>query len=111
MGSAGHAHVGGSTTEFFLGDFFAGDGLDDVGAGDEHLGGLVDHDDEVGECGGVDVATCTCAHDEGDLRDHAGGLGVAEEDLGVQAQGDNALLDAGAGAFVNTDERDTSLDG
>src|SRR5205085_3297567 len=34
----------------------ARDRLDDVGPGDEHLAGLVDHDDEVGEGGGVDGA-------------------------------------------------------
>src|SRR5690606_41142618 len=86
-------------------------GLDHVGAGDEHLGGLVHHDDEVGQGGGVHVATGTCAHDQGDLRDDTGGLGVAVEDLGVQTQGDNAFLDTGAGALVDADEGNTGLDG
>ena len=31
------------------GDILAGDSLDHVGAGDEHVAGLVDHDDEVGD--------------------------------------------------------------
>ena len=42
---------GWGATEFLHGDVFAGDGLDDVGPGDEHLAGLVDHDDEVGQRG------------------------------------------------------------
>lgn len=50
-------HVGVGATEVFHGDVFAGDGLDDVGAGDEHLAGLVDHHHEVGQGGGVDVTT------------------------------------------------------
>ena len=49
-------HVGVRAAELLHGDVLAGDGLDDVGSGDEHLGGLVDHDDEVGQRGGVDVA-------------------------------------------------------
>ncbi len=73
MGDAGLDHVGVRAAEVFHGDVFAGDGFDDVGAGDEHLGGLVDHDDEVGQGGGVDVAAGGGAHDQGDLRDDAGG--------------------------------------
>ena len=37
-------------------DVLAGDGLDDVRAGDEHVRGLVDHQREVGERRRVDVA-------------------------------------------------------
>lgn len=47
--------MGVGAAEFLHGDVFTGDGLDDVGSGDEHLAGLVDHDDEVGQGGGVDV--------------------------------------------------------
>jgi hypothetical protein len=42
----------------------AGDRLHDVRAGDEHLRGLVDHHDEVGQRGGVDVPTRGGAHDQ-----------------------------------------------
>ena len=52
-------------------DVLAGDRLDDVGAGDEHVRGLVDHDDEVGDGGGVDGAAGARAHDQRDLRDDA----------------------------------------
>lgn len=48
-------HVGVGAAQFLHGDVLTGDGLDDVGSGDEHLARLVDHDDEVGQCGGVDV--------------------------------------------------------
>ena len=46
-----------------------------------------------------------------DLRDHARGVHVAAEDLAVQAERDHALLDAGAGALVDADDRAAGLDG
>lgn len=48
---AGLAHMGVGAAQLFLGDVLAGDSLDHVGAGDEHLAGLVDHHDEVGQGG------------------------------------------------------------
>ena len=41
--------VGEGPAEFLHAHVLPGDGLDHIGAGHEHLGGLVDHDDEVGE--------------------------------------------------------------
>src|SRR6478735_632308 len=111
VGDAGLDHVGVRAAQIFHGDVFAGDGFDDVGAGDEHLGGLVDHDDEVGQGGGVDVAAGGGSHDQGDLGDDAGGLDVAVEDFAVQAEGDDAFLDAGAGAFVDADQGAAGLEG
>ena len=44
-----------------------------------------------------------------DLGDHAAGAHVAEEDVGVAAQADHALLDAGAAGVVDADERAAHL--
>ena len=111
VGVAGLGVVGPRAAELLHRDVLAGDGLDDVGAGDEHVGGAVDHDREVGDRGGVDVPAGAGAHDQADLRDHAGGVHVAAEDLAVQAERDDALLDAGAGALVDADDRAAGLDG
>jgi hypothetical protein len=48
---AGLGHVCVRATQLLHRDVLAGDGLDHVGAGDEHLAGLIDHDDEVGQRG------------------------------------------------------------
>src|SRR5690606_14580250 len=48
-------------------------------------------------------------HDQGDLRDHAGGVDVALEDLGVEPEGDHALLDPGAARVVDPDDRAAGL--
>ena len=111
VGVAGLGVVGPGAAEVLHRHVLAGDGLDDVGPGDEHRGGLVDHDREVGDGGGVDVAAGAVAHDHADLRDDAGGVHVAAEDLAVEAEGDHALLDPGAGAFVDADDRAAGLHG
>jgi len=35
-----------------------GDGLDDLGAGDEHVGGVLDHEREIGDGGRVHSTAC-----------------------------------------------------
>ena len=103
--------MGERAAELLHADVLAGDGLDHVGAGDEHLAGLVDHDHEVGERGGVHGAAGGRAHDDRDLRDDAGGLGVAAEDLAVLAERDDALLDARAAGVEHADDGHAGLDG
>ena len=87
----------------------AGHRLDHVGAGDEHVAGALDHEGEVGDGRGVDRAARARAHDQRDLRHDAGGHHVAVEDLGEQAERDHALLDAGAAAVVDPDDRAAGL--
>ena len=91
--------------ELFLGDFLMGHGLDDVGPGDEHVGGLVHHQDKVGNGGRIDRAAGAGAHDGGDLRNHAGGQRVAQEDIGIAGQREHAFLNAGAAGVVEPDQR------
>ena len=51
------------------------------------------------------------AHDQRDLRDHAGAAHVAHEDLAVEAERDHALLDPRAAAVVDPDHRAADLGG
>ena len=103
--------VGAGAAELLEPDVLAGHRLDDVRPGDEHVARLVDHHGEVGDRGGVDRAAGARAHDERDLRDHAAGPDVAEEDLAVEAQRDDALLDARAAGVVDADDRAADLHG
>ena len=91
--------------ELFLGDVLVRHRLDHVGAGDEHVARLLHHDDEVGDRRRVDGAAGAGAHDRGDLRHHARGERVAEEDVGVAAERDDAFLDARAAGVVQADDR------
>ncbi len=97
--------VGEGAAELLHADVLAGDCLDDVGTGDEHLAGLVDHDHEVRQCRTVDGAAGGRAHDDGDLRDDAGGSGVQAEDLTVLAEGEHTLLNTGAAGVEDADDR------
>lgn len=56
--------MGHGSTEFLLGDDFVGDGLDYVRTGDKHIGGVLDHEDEVGQCGRVARSTSARSHDD-----------------------------------------------
>ena len=111
MGVARLGVVGPRAAELLHRHVLAGDRLDHVGTGDEHVGGAVDHHREVGDGRGVDVTAGAGAHDQADLGDHARGVHVAAEDLAVEPERDHALLDPGAGALVDPDDGAPGLDG
>ena len=99
----GRVHLG--AAELFGGHRLVGHGLHDVGAGDEHVARVLHHEDEVGHGGRVDVAAGARPHDDGDLRDDAGGHDVAREHLAVAAERVDAFLDAGAAGIEQADDR------
>jgi hypothetical protein len=86
------------------------DRLHHVRAGDEHVARVADHEDEVGHGGRVHVAAGAGAHDDGDLRDDAGGDDVAPEDLAVAAERRDALLDARPAGVEEADDRRAGLE-
>ena len=110
-GNARSRRMGDRPAELLGGDVLAGDGAHDVGAGDEHVARAVDHEDEVGERRGVDGASRRRPEDHGDLGDDPGHARVAEEDPPEAVQGRDALLDAGAPAVGEADERHPGLQG
>ena len=101
--------MGGGTTEFFLRHGLVGDGLDDVGAGHEHVARVLDHVDEVGHRRGIDRAAGAGPHDHGNLRYSARGLDIAPEHVRIAAERGDALLDAGPAGIVETDQRSAVL--
>src|SRR4029453_18977905 len=109
MGDARPSAVHGCTAEVFVRHVFLGDGADYVGAGDVHLPAALLHEDKVCDGRRVDGTSGAGAHYYRDLRDHAGSEDVAGEDLAVALQRDHALLDAGAAAVVDADERGAVL--
>ena len=104
VGDAGFRVVGHGSAELVFGDLFVGDGLDDFRAGDEHVRGVLDHEDEVGDGGGVDRASGAGAHDGGDLRDDARRENVAQKDVGVTGERHHAFLNARSAGVVETDD-------
>ena len=114
-GELGHAAlgvVGHGAAQVLKADLLAGDALDDVRAGDEHVGGVLHHEDEVGHGRRVDRAAGGGAHDGRDLGDDAGGDGVPIEDLAVAAESESTpFLDAGPAGVVEAHERHPGLQG
>ena len=78
-----HGRVRPRAAELLLGHLFVGDRLDDVGTGHEEVGGLLGHEDEVGDRRRVDGAAGAGPEDRRDLRHDAGRPRVAQEDLRV----------------------------
>jgi hypothetical protein len=97
--------MGHRSAQLFLGHVLAGDGLHDVGAGDEHVRDALHHEDEVGHRRGVNGTPGTRPEHHADLRHDARCFDVPEEDPAVSRQGDDALLDSRAAAVVEPDER------
>ena len=79
--------------------------LDHVRTGDEHVAGAVHHEDEIGDGGRVDRAAGAGSHDGGDLRHHAARERVAQENIGVAGQRDDAFLNARAAGIVEAHQR------
>ena len=95
--------------ELLLGHLLVGHRPDHIGAGDEHVGGVLHHEDEVGDGRAVNRAARAGAHDGADLRHDAAGDCVAQEDLRVAGQADHTLLDARAAGVVEADDRHAHL--
>ena len=95
--------------ELLLSDDLVGDGLHHVGPGDEHVGAVLHHEDEVGHRRRIDRAAGAGTHDHRELRHHARRQHVALEHLGIAAEAGDAFLDAGAARIVQTDHRRADL--
>ena len=111
MGHAAAHLVDVGATQVLDRDHLAGDGLDDVRAGQEHGARAAGHDHEVGQGRGVDRAAGTRSEDHRQLRDDPRRQHVADEDLPVGREAGDALLDPRATRVVQPDQRHPALEG
>ena len=111
MGDAAARLVHVRAAELLDRDDLAGDGLDDVRAGQEHRARAPGHDHEVGQGRRVDGAAGARPEDDRDLRDDARGQDVPDEDLAVRGEARDALLDPCAARIVEADDRHAALEG
>ena len=96
VGDAGLRRVHRGAAELLRRDYFVGHGLHHVGTGDEHVAGFAHHENEIRHGRRIDVAARAWSHDDGNLRNDAGGDHVALEHLAVAAERGDAFLDARA---------------
>ena len=105
IGDRGFAGMGRGTAQLFGGDHLVCHGFHHIGAGDEHVRAVFDHEDKVGHRGRIDRPPCARPHDQADLRHHARGQHIALKHLGIACKRGNALLDARAAGIVHPDHR------
>ncbi len=95
--------------QLFLRNICMRHGLDHVRSGDEHVRRVLDHDVEVSDCGTVDGTAGAWSHDATDLRHDSARQRVAQKNVGVAAETDNAFLNARAAGIVQADDRSADL--
>ena len=111
MGVARDFGMGAGTAKVFLRDFFAQYRLDDFRSGNEHLGNLVHHENEVCQGRGIYSTAGARAEDYRKLRDDPRCLGVTVEDFPVTGQSADPFLDTGSPRVVDADQRHLHIDG
>ena len=105
-GELRHARLGGvhrGTAQLLLRHVLARHGLYDLRAGEEHVRGLLLHDDEVGQGGRINGTAGAGAEDGRNLRDDARRHHVALEDVGIAGQRVHAFLDTRTARVVHAD--------
>ena len=94
---------GGAAKALHVG-LLSGDRFDHRGPRDVHLPRRVCHKDEIANGRGVARAAGAGPQHHRNLRDDAGGFGIAEENIRIAGKGVNALLNARAAAVVDGDK-------
>ena len=105
---AGVIHLRLGPPKFLGGHDFAGDLLDDLRPGDEHLR-LVRLNDEIGQRRTVGRAARARSADQRDLRHRSGEHHVVVEDAPVAGEAVDAFLHARAAGIIDEDERAAGL--
>ena len=96
-------------TESFLSNVFAGNGLNHLRTGEEHIRSALCHDGEVGECRRINSTAGARTKDGRDLWDYTRSIDVALEDFGIAGKSVDAFLNASAARVVKTDNRSAVL--
>ena len=109
-------HAGGfvvrhRAAELLFRDVFVRDRLDHVRPGDEHVGSLVHHQNEIGDGRRIHRAARARPHDRGNLRHHSAVQSVAQKNVGVAGQRHHAFLNARAAGIVQPDHGRAHLRG
>ena len=87
------------------------DGLDHVRPGDEHVGSITRHENEIGDGRRIYRAARAGPHDGADLGDHAAGERVAQKNIGVARERHHSLLNSRAAGIVQADHRSARAHG
>ena len=103
------AGVHAGAAKLLLGHLLAKHLLHYCGAGEEHIAGVLAHNGEVGEGGGVNRTAGARAKDGRNLRHNAAGEDVALENLCITGKGVDTLLDTCSAGVVEADHGSADL--
>ena len=104
MAHAADGVVRHGAAQLFLGHIFVRHRLDYIGTGDKHVAGVFNHYHKIGDCRGINRAARARAHNGGNLRHNAACQRVAQKNIGITAQRQNAFLDPRAAGVIQADE-------
>jgi len=93
-----------SASQVFCAHFFTSHRLDDLRPGDEHVAGSLGHKHKIGERGGIDRASGTRTHDDGNLRDDTRRTGVPVKNLPVSRERIHAFLNTRPPRVIDADQ-------
>src|SRR5271157_841229 len=107
MAHTRHATVQPGPTEALRIDHFARDLLYHLRTRDEHVAGLLGHENEVRDRWRVHSAAGAWTHDDRNLGDYSGSSDIPIKDIAVSGQTLNAFLNAGSARILDANERET----
>ena len=90
---------------------FIGDFLNNIRPGHKHAGCLIHHADEIRNCRGINRPSSAGAHNQGQLGNHATGLSITPENLGISAQRIDSFLNPGTSGIVDSHNRSPDIKG
>ncbi len=109
VGNAGAGCMRNRPAQLLGRDHLVGDRFNDLRPGNEHVGAVFHHEDEIGHGGRIYRAAGARPHDHGNLRHHAARQNIALEDIGIAGKRGDAFLDARATAVIQPDDRRADL--
>ena len=103
MRHAGNGIVRYGTAQVFCRHFFHSDRFDDLRSRNEHVARVLYHVDEIGQGRTVDGTAGTGSHDDRNLGNDSGRLGIIHKDAAKSGKGIDTFLDAGTAGIIDTD--------
>ena len=105
MGNAAFFVVGHGAAKLLFGHFLVRYGFDNVRTGDKHVRRVAGHKNKIGDGRGINRAACARSHNRANLRDHAAGQSVAEENIGIARKRHHSFLNSRATGIIQANNR------
>ncbi len=99
------------STQIFFGHILVGYSSDDIGTGNKHVTGFVDHENKIGQGRRIDRPSGAWSQNCTDLRNYPWRKNVIVENVGITGQALHALLNSGATRVIKANKRSSVFNG